>query len=171
VARPRDRPRGAGRLQRGKCSSLPPQSIDAARACLNQTESDGGTVGPIRRAGRGDLQGEQGQVRAGQEDGAHQGGPRALLLRRVPAQLRLHPTHALRGQRPHGRARAHAGAHPPGLLPPGQGDRTHAHDRPGGEGRQDHRRLRRRPRVPPLQQPQRALSPPSSGDQALLRRL
>jgi hypothetical protein len=41
----------------------------------------------------------------------------------------------------------------------------------GREGRQDHRRLRRRPRVPPLQRHQRALPSPPPGDPPLLRRL
>uniref|UniRef100_A0A8R7U368 Uncharacterized protein n=1 Tax=Triticum urartu TaxID=4572 RepID=A0A8R7U368_TRIUA len=118
-----------------------------------------------------DPQGEQGQVRAGQEDGAHQGGPRALLLRRLPAQLRLHPAHPLRRLRPHRRPRHHAGARRPGVLPPRQGHRTHAHDRPGRGRRQDHRRLRRRPRVPPLQRHQGAPAPPPRRDQALLRGL
>jgi hypothetical protein len=46
------------------------------------------TILPVRvrllrtwcRAGRGDHLGEQGEVRAGQEDGAHQGGPDPLLV-------------------------------------------------------------------------------------------
>jgi hypothetical protein len=37
------------------------------------------------------------------------GGSRALLVGGVPAQLRLHPANALRGQRPHGRTGPHAG--------------------------------------------------------------
>jgi hypothetical protein len=87
------------------------------------------------------------------------GGSRAVLVGGVPAQLRLHPANALRGQRPHGCTGPHAGVCPlhcsffigvvvtastvcdrrsleagtcsSWLFPPSQSDRAHAYDGSG----------------------------------------
>src|SRR5215212_8135896 len=114
-----------------------------------------------------DPQGLEGQVRAGQGDGALEGRPYPVLVRGLPRQLRLYPEDSGRRQGPARRAGPDAGTGPTPQPPEGATHRDDAHGRRRRERREDHLRPPRRSRIPNLRTPQRAARTPADRAPAL----